>query len=230
MPPLGLLALGGPLIDAGHKVRLIDAEIGPLSVCELVDDAISWKPDALLIGHSGSTSAHPVSVEIVRALKRIEPKVVTVYGGVFPTYHAEEILSCHPEFDVIVRGEGEATSLELLAALETGAALDSVPGIAFREGGLPRLTRPATPIRDLDGYRVGWELIDNWDCYHYWGVGRAAVVQFSRGCPHHCSYCGQRGFWTRWRRRVERTLRKLRAICLPPKAHLRVGPAPQARL
>jgi anaerobic magnesium-protoporphyrin IX monomethyl ester cyclase len=26
-------------------------------------------------------------------------------------------------------------------------------------------------------------------------------VQFSRGCPHLCSYCGQRGFWTRWRHR-----------------------------
>jgi anaerobic magnesium-protoporphyrin IX monomethyl ester cyclase len=27
------------------------------------------------------------------------------------------------------------------------------------------------------------------------------VVQFSRGCPHRCNYCGQRGFWTRWRHR-----------------------------
>jgi anaerobic magnesium-protoporphyrin IX monomethyl ester cyclase len=27
------------------------------------------------------------------------------------------------------------------------------------------------------------------------------VVQFSRGCPHPCNYCGQRGFWTRWRHR-----------------------------
>jgi anaerobic magnesium-protoporphyrin IX monomethyl ester cyclase len=27
------------------------------------------------------------------------------------------------------------------------------------------------------------------------------VLQFSRGCPHPCTYCGQTGFWTRWRRR-----------------------------
>jgi anaerobic magnesium-protoporphyrin IX monomethyl ester cyclase len=27
------------------------------------------------------------------------------------------------------------------------------------------------------------------------------VVQFSRGCPHLCNYCGQRGFWTRFRHR-----------------------------
>jgi len=30
------------------------------------------------------------------------------------------------------------------------------------------------------------------------------VMQFSRGCPHHCSYCGQRGFWARWRHRDPR--------------------------
>lgn len=37
--------------------------------------------------------------------------------------------------------------------------------------------------------------------YTYWGNLRAVVVQFSRGCPHLCTYCGQRGFWTKWRHR-----------------------------
>jgi anaerobic magnesium-protoporphyrin IX monomethyl ester cyclase len=47
---------------------------------------------------------------------------------------------------------------------------------------------------------VGWELIDH-ARYSYWGNRRAVVVQLSRGCPHPCNYCGQRGFWTRWRHR-----------------------------
>ena len=55
-------------------------------------------------------------------------------------------------------------------------------------------------IVDLDRYRVGWELIDH-RRYSYWGGMRAVVVQFSRGCPHPCTYCGQRGFWTKWRHR-----------------------------
>ncbi|TGT20341.1 radical SAM protein, partial [Mesorhizobium sp. M4B.F.Ca.ET.172.01.1.1] len=37
--------------------------------------------------------------------------------------------------------------------------------------------------------------------YSYWGGKRAVIMQFSRGCPHLCNYCGQRGFWTRWRHR-----------------------------
>lgn len=32
------------------------------------------------------------------------------------------------------------------------------------------------------------------------------MVQFSRGCPHLCNYCGQRGFWTRWRHRDPKKL------------------------
>ncbi|HLJ56125.1 MAG TPA: radical SAM protein, partial [Chthonomonadaceae bacterium] len=58
-------------------------------------------------------------------------------------------------------------------------------------------------IDDLDAYRVGWELIDI-ARYGYYGGKRAVVMQFSRGCPHLCNYCGQRGFWARWRHRDPR--------------------------
>jgi anaerobic magnesium-protoporphyrin IX monomethyl ester cyclase len=201
MPPLGLLAVGGPLIDAGHQVRLLDAEFGPLTTDEIISAITSWGPAAVLLGHSGSTSAHPVIVKVAQALKAARPDVWVVYGGVYPTYHATEILSSHQTIDVIVRGEGEATTPQLLAAIESGESLAFVPGIAYREAGAVCLTRPATPIHDLDAYRVGWELIEDWERYQYWGAGRAAVVQFSRGCPHSCTYCGQRGFWTRWRHR-----------------------------
>jgi anaerobic magnesium-protoporphyrin IX monomethyl ester cyclase len=201
MPPLGLLAVGGPLIDAGHTVKMIDADVRPLSIAEIISIATAWQPDVVLLGHSGSTSAHPVIVEIAREIKATMPKVRTVYGGVFPTYHAAEVLREHPEIDFIVRGEGEATTRTLLAAVESGATGKQVPGVAYRDGDVPQLTPPAAPIRDLNAFRVGWELIEDWNRYQYWGAGRAAVVQFSRGCPHLCTYCGQRGFWTQWRYR-----------------------------
>jgi anaerobic magnesium-protoporphyrin IX monomethyl ester cyclase len=57
------------------------------------------------------------------------------------------------------------------------------------------------PIRDLDSYRTGWELIEDWSKYRCFGLGRAAILQFSRGCPHRCTYCGQHGFWVQWRHR-----------------------------
>jgi anaerobic magnesium-protoporphyrin IX monomethyl ester cyclase len=203
LPPLGLLAIGGPLIDAGHDVRLLDAEFGPMATAEIVARCVAYAPSAILMGHSGSTSGHPVVAEITRALRRALPAAWIIYGGVFPTYHWREVLAGEPQIDLIVRGEGEATVLRVIAALETGAPLDGIPGIAFRTGGVPRAMPPAPVIRDLDAFRIGWELIDP-ARYSYWGDRRAVVVQFSRGCPHRCNYCGQRGFWTRYRHRDPR--------------------------
>ena len=201
LPPLGLLAIGGTMIDDGHEVRLLDGEFGPMSVKALVTEAIAWGPEAVLFGHSGSTSGHPVIAEVASGIATEIPGVPIVYGGVFPTYHWREILKEEPYVTAIVRGEGEETARRLMAALASGTDRFAMPGIAYRgEDGVPCSTDPAPVIRDLDAYRVGWELIDH-ARYSYWGGLRAVVVQFSRGCPHLCNYCGQRGFWTRWRHR-----------------------------
>lgn len=201
LPPLGLLAIGGPLIDSGHQARLVDAEFGPMPLGALVDDALRGDPDFVLIGHSGSTSAHPTALKIAEMVKARAPRVIIIYGGVFPTYHWRDILAATDAFDFIVRGEGEATATALVEAIEMRQPVASVAGIAYRDDlGRPVATQPAMTIADLDAWRVGWELIDH-RRYSYWGGKRAVVMQFSRGCPHLCNYCGQRGFWTRWRHR-----------------------------
>jgi len=216
LPPLGLLALGGPLLDAGHEVKLLDAEFGPMTVGEIVSEVRNYKPDAVLLGHSGSTSGHPSAMRIVQAVRRVVPDTWIIYGGVFPTYHWAQIMEREPAVDFIVRGEGEETIVRLVTALEQKLALEAVPGIVSRKGTLPSkrrssdelslehgqvlANRPAPVIPDLDAHRIGWELIDH-SRYTYYGKRRAVVMQFSRGCPHHCHYCGQHGFWRAWRHR-----------------------------
>jgi anaerobic magnesium-protoporphyrin IX monomethyl ester cyclase len=177
LPPLGLLSLGGSLLDAGHEVRLLDAELDPLSVAEIVSATQDHGPDAVLLGHSGSTSGHPAASQIARAIRAACPRAWIVYGGVFPTYHWYEILDREPAIDFIVRGEGEETAVRLVAALEQKQPLRSVRGIVFRAGTVPGRERlaedwpsesgevvanpPAPLIRDLDAHRVGWELIQH---------------------------------------------------------------------
>ena len=206
LPPLGLLSIGGPLLDDGHDVRLIDADLENLADEETLRRICAFEPDVLMVGHSGSTSAHPVVSRITRALRARMPRIRVVYGGVFPTYHYRDVLKEEPQIDVIVRGEGEKTIVALMRALVSGDAIEGVAGIAFRDSaGALVATAPAAVIDDLDAYRIGWELIDH-RRYTYWGDKRAVVVQFSRGCPHPCNYCGQRGFWTRWRHRDPKKL------------------------
>lgn len=205
--PLGLLSIGGPLIDDGHDVTLLDAEVHHLSIAETVERAAARAPELIMTGHAGSTPAHPVTMEMTRALKERLPLVPIIYGGVFPTYHGDEILAAEGAIDIIVRGEGERTVVALTRALAEGVDLGATPGLFHRgQDGCVRATPAADMIRDLDQYRVGWELIEDWDLYRCWGVGRSAVVQLSRGCPHQCTYCGQRGYWTKWRYRTPENL------------------------
>lgn len=200
LPPLGLLMIGGPLIDDGHHVRLINADIDPMTISGILDELRRDLPEILLIGHSGSTSAHPAVLDICAAVGKEWPEITIVYGGVFPTYHWADILREAPQIDIIVRGEGEVTAPTLIATLAARRPLVTVPGLAFRWAGEPFATAPPPMIKNLDASRIGWELID-FTRHSYWDGKRAVVMQFSRGCPHLCTYCGQRGFWTQWRHR-----------------------------
>jgi len=200
LPPLGLLSIGGPLLDAGFEVELLDAEFGPMTPGEIVDSVVRARPSIVMTGHAGSSSAHATVALLARLIKHVLPNVVIVYGGVFPTYHWQDVLEQCPQIDFIVRGEGERIAPALAQAIFQHGGWAGIQGLAYRRNGKPVATRRAEPIENLDDYRVGWELIDH-DRYSYWGGRKAVVVQFSRGCPHLCSYCGQRGFWSRWRHR-----------------------------
>src|SRR5947209_4875743 len=131
--PLGLLAVGGPLRDAGHTVSLLDAECRRLTTAAVRRAAGAFRPDVVMTGHARSTPAHPVCVALLRALKASFPPVLPVYGGVYPSYHPAAILAREPGVDVAVRGEGEATTVELIRALHGGRPLAEVAGLACRD-------------------------------------------------------------------------------------------------
>ncbi|MCP4373823.1 MAG: magnesium-protoporphyrin IX monomethyl ester anaerobic oxidative cyclase [Deltaproteobacteria bacterium] len=200
LPPLGLLSIGGPLIDTGYQVKLLDADFENLKYAEILNQVLAFDPDLVLLGHSGSTSAQPIINDIAKLVKSRKPEIKIVIGGVFPTYHWKEILETKPQIDIVVCGEGEQVILDLLNALQQKLDLKTVKGIAYRLNDVVVKTPPAEIIKDLDEYRVGWELMGNYH-YTYWGKKKAVVIQFSRGCPYPCSYCGQSLFWKKWRHR-----------------------------
>ena len=200
LPPLGLLSIAGPLIDSGHDVQLLDADYFPLKEADILQRVFALQPDAVLLGHSGSTSAQPVINLLTKAIKLRMPEVRIIIGGVFPTYHWKQILSENPQIDFIVCGEGEEVCKQLINAIDENRDFENVKGIAFNKNGQPYFTGHAPLIQNLDDYRVAWELMKDYD-YTYWGKRKAVVIQFSRGCPYPCTYSGQSLFWKTWRHR-----------------------------
>jgi len=201
LPPLGLLSLAGPLLDQGHEVVLIDADAGHLLMPEVIQRLREHGAEVALIGHSGSMVANPNSLKLCKELKAALPEIKTVYGGVYPSYASQELLSQFPEVDFIVRGEGEITVTELMSAIVGGRGFHEVEGLSWRSDGDIVTNPPRAPIQDLDQFRVAWELLD-WKLYRNNHLpGHIALVQFSRGCPLSCTYCGQWKYWRKWRHR-----------------------------
>ncbi len=200
LTPLGLVCLGGPLMDEGFTVKLIDHDAYGWSFKRLIKEVGESEADYVLLGHSGSTAAHKTALKTIHEIKKSFPKIKIIYGGVYPSYADQGILRECSEVDYIVRGEGEETIVQLIKAIEAHENLEKVDGITWRDGNQIIANRSRAPIQNLDNYRLGWELLD-WPLYKMFGFERAAGLQFSRGCPLTCSYCGQWMFWKKWRHR-----------------------------
>jgi len=200
LPPLGLLSIAGPLIDAGHEVKLLDADFESLKFDKIVTRVSEYNPNAVLLGHSGSTSAQPIINDLTKLIKQKNDTIKIIIGGVFPTFHWKEILENNLHIDFIVRGEGEEITLKLISAIELNKNFENINGIAYNLNNVPFKTDEPEPINNIDQFRIGWELMSNYN-YMYWGNKKAVVIQFSRGCPYPCTYCGQSIFWKKWRHR-----------------------------
>jgi anaerobic magnesium-protoporphyrin IX monomethyl ester cyclase len=200
LTPLGLVFLGGPLIDAGHDVKLIDHDMNGWPMQRLLQEIEEFGPKYILLGHSGSTASHTVVVRTVQQIREAFPETRIIYGGVYPSYAYQSILQEVPQIDVIVRGEGEKTILDLISTWERDEDLEEVKGIAWRKNNQIVINHPQPAIQNLDQYRPAWELLE-WDQYQMFGFDHAAGLQFSRGCTLTCSYCGQWMFWKKWRHR-----------------------------
>ncbi len=147
-----------------------------------------------------STASLPLMLDLAVKIKTKRNVSKIVIGGVHATYHYEEIMNSCDFVDFICRGEGEAFCVNLIDTINNNISLSDVPGLVWRNNDGVIIKNIDSKLIDLNDYSAGWELIEDWDWYvSPMSNERAAVVQFSRGCPFSCSFCGQWDFWKAWR-------------------------------
>jgi anaerobic magnesium-protoporphyrin IX monomethyl ester cyclase len=197
-PPLGLLYIAGALRQHGYEAEVYDAMSLEHSPSQIRQRLEADRPH--IVATAAYTSSFYSAVEVLRIAKEVDPSAITVLGGVHPTFCYEDALRGHPGvIDFIVRGEGEITMVELVAAVAEGAdgsALARVAGLAFLHDGSLVVTPTRPFIPDLDSVHPAWELVP-WEDYRLYFVpgSRVATVSSSRGCIHECGFCSQQKFW-----------------------------------
>ena len=190
--PLGLLAISTPLLRAGYEVRIIDATIVPDYQQRVLDEV----KDALCLGVSVVTG--PMikdTVDVAKAVKKWDPKFPVVLGGWHPSLLPTQTLEAS-YVDVVVRGQGEESTLELIERLRDGAPLDDVPGIGFKRDGKLTFT-PERPLKRLDKMPPKAYHLANFDAYERVCGRRWAMYVSSLACPFDCSYCTNAGVYGR---------------------------------
>ena len=137
------------------------------------------------------------AVPLSRALKRTFPGVPLIWGGYFPSEHADVVLR-DPAVDYCIRGQGELAFLALARVLARGGALDTVAGLSYVADGQVR-HNPTAPLVPLDGL-PSWpyEQLDMRQYFHRHYLGaRVGAHHSSYGCPHACAFCAVVGIANR---------------------------------
>ncbi|MEM0296806.1 MAG: radical SAM protein [Zestosphaera sp.] len=213
VPPLAAAYLAAVTVERGADVRFFDSVARQQDLRTLALEVTSYDPD--MVGFLMNTSAsHKASVGLGRVLKRVCGSLI-IAGGHHATFTYPILL--REGFDVVVLGEGEETFSELLKVYAEGASFREVRGLTYMDGGEVRVTKPRSPVEDLN--RLPLPRYDVFDRALYRAGlldphASVAPLETSRGCPYNCEYCSATRMWGRsWRFKIaERVVEELKTI------------------
>jgi len=188
--PLGPLYLTRALEDAGLEVDFRDYQCvdsdEPFDMSVFVE---FLRDPAPVIGLSCMANLLPFTILAIRALREAYPECRILLGGVGSKSVEEKILQRFPWIDVICRGEGELTGVDLLRTIRGGGDLTGVDGISYRRNGDVVHTADRSRIADLDA--IPFPAFEKVDLPRYAGYG----MMTSRGCPYPCTFCSVAPVW-----------------------------------
>ena len=184
--PIGLAYLAAVLEKAGVELIVFDCPALELDHKKLGEKLASFRPD--VVGITAVTPTIDSAMLAAHTSKLALPKAPVILGGPHATFADAQVLNGSPDIDIIVRGEGEQTILELLQTLFHSGDLQAVSGISFRKG-KEIIRTPTRPfIQNLDDLPR--------PAYHYFALNKYQTfkksvlpILTSRGCPFQCAYC-----------------------------------------
>jgi radical SAM superfamily enzyme YgiQ (UPF0313 family) len=216
-PPLGLAYIGAYLKQHGYAYTAIDAcgealdQIYDYKAGEQIkiqgltlNQILERLPDNTKIIGLACSFSHcwPLVEGIASAARKKLPEVLIAAGGEHPSAMPEHVLKSGI-IDVVIRGEGEETFLELIKKIENNQLWDNIDGIAFlnKEGQIV-INKHRERIKNINN--IPYPDWDSWCIEKYIDhqqvsgiyLGRSMPILGSRGCPYACTFCSSERMWT----------------------------------
>ncbi len=181
--PLSVLTIGTVAAHEGYDVTIIDSRID-----EDYRNFIREIPEAPLCFGISCIIGYQLAegIAIVKEIKKRFPDTPIVWGGWFPTIVTDDTVASLYA-DIVVKGQGEFTFIEVLDSIREEKPLSSVENIAFVKNGEVIHTPSRIPEDPSQYPSLNYDLLDL-SRYNSIQSG-SANLQTSRGCPYRCKFC-----------------------------------------
>ncbi len=191
-PPLGLSYVASAAAAAGHRVRVLDLCFARAAVEKELRKAIRAS-DPQVVGLSvrnldNCNLLYPVSYlpgvqGVVRSIRNLTAAPLVI-GGTAASLCPEALLQFLGG-DYVIVGDGEASFVKLLQALEQKAPGAAIPGVGRFSRGRFCFAPP-----QANGFPPGNPDLGRWiPLKAYQRMGSAYNIQAKRGCRQRCIYC-----------------------------------------
>ena len=188
--PLAVLSLAA-VLEGREDYVIVDGNLDPDPGATLESLAAEHRIELLAVSVMPGPQMGSAYL-LCREFKRRHPSVPVLWGGYFPSLYADATLNAS-YVDMVVRGQGEETFLEVIEAARGQKPLASVAGLSFKDAfGLhvhngPRPLRSPNDFPELPYHRLTSP--EKYIARTFLG-SRTAVHQASIGCPYRCRFCG----------------------------------------
>jgi anaerobic magnesium-protoporphyrin IX monomethyl ester cyclase len=211
IPPLGIASIAAVLEREGIEVKALDQFANKMSNQKVLLEIKKYAPD--VVGFSCLTPVINNVKNLVKEIRKLNNCLV-VLGNIHPTIFTEELLR-DGSADIIVKGEGELTVLDLIKAIRDKKDLHNVSGISFREGDDIFHNQNRALVQDLDQFPYpAWHLFEfkNYKETPQMLINNqlALPILGSRGCPYRCIFCAQDTIYPKPRyRKIENIVKEI---------------------
>ncbi|MFH1780773.1 MAG: radical SAM protein, partial [Candidatus Nealsonbacteria bacterium] len=198
MPPLGIAWLAAVLRENGFKdVSIIDSIANRYTNEQVLDLLKNSRPD--IVGISFGTQIRFNAFDLARLIKKELPAILIVAGGPHATLCPQDTLENISEIDIICRGEGEYSFLNLVKVVAEKGDISAVRGISFRDtSGKIIHNDPQSPIENLDSLPFPARDLLPMEKYEQkttLSKKRCTNIMSTRGCPYQCVFCSVSRQW-----------------------------------